>query len=108
MSMEEHPDRSTLLPVAIPPQPESTWYSTAALVCGLIACILNSLLFLAPIGVIFSVLAIIFGLIGYARRRHGLSGFFLGLASLLLIAIWLFSFAVMYIFDPTITFHILP
>jgi energy-coupling factor transporter transmembrane protein EcfT len=87
---------------ASPNRPKAALVTVLSLVCGIAACVLNGLLVTLPIGVLFSLLALICGLI--SRRRYGASGgFVLALLSFLIIAFWMCSIVIPWLVDPTIT-----
>src|SRR5690606_26600683 len=72
---------------AKPDTAKSGGLATAAFIIGVIACSMNILLFTAPVGVIFSLIAFILGLIAFIQQNQ-LSGLVLSLISFLIFMIW--------------------
>ena len=83
---------------------EKSWHSLASLVCGLMACIFNALLFTAPIGLILGTLAVIFALIGWSKHKNSQPGLILGGLSFFILFIYLTSVLVILMTDHTISF----
>jgi hypothetical protein len=85
-----------------PNRPKTALVTVLSLVCGIAACVLNGLLITLPIGVIFSLLTLVCGLI--SRQRYGASGgYVLALLSFLIVAFWVCSILIPWLVDPTIT-----
>lgn len=83
------------------PDDSKSGLATAAFVLGIIACSLNILLITAPIGLIFSLVAFILGLIVYIQQKL-YAGLVLSLISFLVLMIWIISFLVIIWKDPTL------
>jgi hypothetical protein len=83
-------------------QPQSNGIATAAMVCGIVACICNLLVITAIFGIILGTVAAIMGAVAYRKHPYGKTGFVLGLWSWAIVAVYLFSWVAVMAVDPFI------
>ena len=79
---------------------ESNGVALSALVLGILACVFNLLFFLAPIGIILGIIAIVMGAVSRRKHRYGKAGFILGLLSYVPVLAYALSYIAIKMADP--------
>ena len=79
---------------------QASGVATSAMVLGILSCVFNTLFFLAIVGIVLGIIAVIQGLLTRKSHPYGKAGFILGLLSFIPALAYVLSIVAVNIVDP--------